>query len=149
MPQIIKGGDKLQQFLAKVAKQKARVDVGFFPEAKYPDGTQVAEVAIKNEYGDLNIPPRPFMQPTFNEQKSKWLDILAKTVKSQQQEIDVKKALTIVGVVAQDDVKDKIDWWAKEGTPRNAQMTIEKKGFDSPLIETGQMRDAVHFKVTS
>jgi hypothetical protein len=70
-------------------------------------------------------------------------------VKSQQQEVDVKKALTIVGVVAQDDVKDKIDWWAKEGTPRNAPMTIEKKGFDSPLIETGQMRDAVNFKVTS
>lgn len=148
MPQIIKGGDKLKQFLENIAKQKAKVDVGFFENAKYPDGTQIAEVAIIQEFGNDKIPPRPFMQPTFNDEKAKWLNILANTIKKQQDNINVKKALTVVGVVAQDDIKDKIDWWAKEGTPRNAPDTIEKKGFDSPLIETGMMRDAVHFEVT-
>lgn len=148
MPQIIKGGDKLKQFLENVAKQKARVDVGFFEDAKYSNGTQIAEIAIIQEFGNDKIPPRPFMQPTFNDEKSKWLNILANTIKKQQDNINVKKALTVVGVVAQDDIKDKIDWWAKEGTPRNAPDTIEKKGFDSPLIETGMMRDAVHFEVT-
>jgi len=154
MAQIIKGGDELKKFLAKVAKQKARVDIGFFPEATYPDGTQVAEVAVYNEYGTFNknkeehIPPRPFMQPTFNNEKSKWLAVLAKVINKQQENPDVKKALTNVGVVAQDDVKASIDEWAKNGTPRNAPATINKKGFDSPLIETGHMRDSVHFKVT-
>ena len=155
MAEIIKGGEQLQKFLAKVAKQKARVDVGFFPDAKYPDGTQVAEVAIYNEYGTLtkgkkeHIPPRPFMQPTFNAQKAKWMDILAKSINNQQENIDVKKALNIVGIVAQDDVKASIDEWAKNGNPRNEQATIAKKGFDSPLIETGHMRDSVHYKVNA
>lgn len=149
MTQIIKGGDELKKFLAKVTKQKARVDVGFFPDATYTDGTKVAEVAVANEYGDLTHPPRPFMQPTFNNQKSKWQKVLANTISQQKNNIDVKKALTTVGVVAQDDIKDSIDEWAKNGTPRNAPATIAKKGFDAPLIETGQMRDSVHFKVTS
>ena len=89
------------------------------------------------------------MQPTFNAQKAKWMDILAKSINKQQENIDVKKALNIVGIVAQDDVKASIDEWAKNGNPRNAQATIAKKGFDSPLIETGHMRDSVHYKVNA
>lgn len=163
----ISGGEKFKEFLEKVKKQKARVDVGFFPEAKYTDGTQVAEVAIWQEFGTKTkdnkqiIPPRPFLHSTYEENKSKWLKILENSVKKQGKNIDVKKALEKVGFVAQNDVREKIDWWAKEGVPRNSKITIEGtlpdkdgnkfikgKGFDSPLIETGHMRDSVSFKVT-
>lgn len=145
---IIVGGDKLKDFINKVAKQKARVDVGFFEESTYPDGTHIAEVAIDNEYGIDNIPPRPFMQPTFDDNKTKWVKIMKNTASTQGKDINLKQILSTVGVVAMTDIKDKINWWSESGSPRNAQSTIDKKGFDSPLIETGAMRDAIIFKVS-
>lgn len=154
MTSTIKGGDKLQEFLNKLKKQKARVDVGFFPDSVYEDGTQVAQVAIDNEFGHINengsiVPARPFLLPTYNENKSKWMKILGNVIKNQGENINVSKALDTIGRIAQEDVREKIDWWAEAGEPRNAQSTQEKKGFDSPLIETGHMRESVAYKVTT
>jgi hypothetical protein len=146
---IIKGGDKLKEFIATVAKQKARVDVGFFEDSTYSNGTPIAEVAIYQEFGTESIPPRPFMQPTFNNEKAKWADIMRKKIISQGEHINAYQVMQTVGLVAMTDVKDKINWWAASGSPRNAEATINKKGFDSPLIQDGTMRDAVRFKVTS
>ena len=166
MTVTIEGGGKLQAFLDKFKFQKARVDAGFFPEAKYKDGTQVAQVAIWLEDGTEKngkefILPRPFLLPTFNEQKEKWKKKFFDIIQNQN-EIDVKKALFAVGRLAQDDIRDKIDWWAESGTPRNAEATIKIKSGerygekeesgrsvgDSPLIWSGHMRDSVAFKVT-
>lgn len=169
MTVTISGGNKLQSFLDKIKKQKARVDVGFFPESTYTDGTQVAAVAIWQEFGTesddgkQHIPPRAFMHPTYQENKSKWLKVLEKVVMNQGENIDIKKALNSVGFIAQKDIQDKIDWWAESGNPRNAEATIkiksgerygefevgtDRKVGDSPLIWSGHMRESVEFKVT-
>ena len=155
MTTTIEGGSKLKDFLNKLTKQKAKVDVGFFPEAKYSDGTQVAQVAFWQEFGTEtmngknHIPPRPFLHPTYEEQKDKWMKVLQQSINQQRDEIDVKKALSSVGIVAQRDVQKKIKDWAKSGIPRNAPTTIEIKGFDSPLIHKNIMLDAVSYKVTT
>lgn len=155
MTVTIDGGSNLKSFLNQLKKQGARADVGFFPEAKYIDGTQVAKVAIYQEFGTETkdkkklIPARPFLLPTFNENKGKWKKILANEIKKQQIYIDVKKALNVVGFVAKKDVQEKIDWWAREGHPRNAESTQKKKGFDSPLIQDGHMRESVNYKVST
>lgn len=50
----IKGGNKLRQALADLAKKVEKgghVNVGFFPEATYPDGTPVAYIASVQEFG--------------------------------------------------------------------------------------------------
>lgn len=150
----INGGDKFKEFLQTLLKQKASVNVGFFEDAKYPDGLQIAEVAVGNEFGYINetgavVPPRPFMQPTLEENKSKWVRVLKQQITAQQDKIDIKKALSAVGFVAMNDIKNKIDWWAEQGEPRNAAATIAKKGFDSPLINSGMMRDAVNYEVVT
>lgn len=150
----IEGGEKLKAFLELLAKQKARVDVGFFPKSKYADGTPVAEVAIYNEFGTFTkdgkrhiIPPRPFLHPTYEMNRKKWTQVLKKSILKQGENISVKKALDDVGFVAQKDVQASIDTWAASGIPRNAQSTQDKKGFDSPLIETGHMRESVEYEV--
>ena len=45
--------------------------IGFPSGQHYPDGTNVAYVAAIQEFGApaVNIPPRPFMQPTVKAQK--------------------------------------------------------------------------------
>lgn len=171
MTVTVSGGDKFKNFIANLAKQKAKVEVGFFPDATYTDGTKVAEVAIWNEFGTVSstkdgkqhIPPRPFLHPTYVEKKSKWMKVLKKVFLKQQEDIDVKEALEKLGFVAQKDVQDKIDWWALSGEPRNAEATIKIKSGarygekedsgravgDSPLIWTGHMRESVDFKVTA
>lgn len=50
----IKGGDKLQRALTNLAKKVEKgghVDVGFFEDATYPDGTPVAYIASVQEFG--------------------------------------------------------------------------------------------------
>ena len=63
-----KGGKKLDEFLrrAKTADGVDTVEIGFFSDAKYPDGTPVTNVAAYNEFGTNGkdgagaIPERPF-----------------------------------------------------------------------------------------
>lgn len=149
----IEGGNKFKTFLDNLIKQKAKLDVGFFPESKYKNGTQVAMVAIWQEFGTESkdkknhIPPRPFLHPTYDEQKDKWFKIFQRTILKQGDDINIKTALTTVGFVAQKDVQKKIDEWADAGG--NAPRTIVAKGFDSPLIETGHLRESVEFRVTT
>ncbi len=157
MTVTIKGGSKLQEFLNQAkSMQKSHVDIGFFPESKYSDGTQVAEVAIYNEHGTESkdgkrrIPPRPFLLPTYNENKKKWLEVFKKEILKQIKEnknLDVKRALGRVGATGQRDVQEKIDWWAAQGQPRNADATVEIKGFNTPLIWNKIMYQSVKFKV--
>jgi hypothetical protein len=48
----ITGGKKLEKLLKEAGKGGVKaIDVGFFPSAKYPDGTPVAYVAAINEFG--------------------------------------------------------------------------------------------------
>jgi len=50
----LKGGAKLKAYLSTMAKQLAKkdeVDVGFLPEATYPDDVPVAYIAAIQEYG--------------------------------------------------------------------------------------------------
>lgn len=48
--------------------------VGWFPSAKYEDGTPVAGVAAVQELGSASqgIPPRPFFRPTADESTQEW-----------------------------------------------------------------------------
>ncbi len=164
----IKGGEKFKLFLERIASQKAKLEVGFFPRSKYEDGTQVATVAVGNEFGHVNkngsiVPPRPFLHTTYEENRKKWVRILKMIVNKQGENIDVKSALEKVGFVAVQAVKEKITWWSQSGEPRNAEATIKAKAKkrygekeedgrdvgDSPLIWNGHMRDSVESSVTN
>lgn len=151
----IEGGEKLKSFLELLKGQKAEVKVGFFPKAKYKDGTQVATVAIWQEFGTFtkdgkkHIPARPFLYPAFHKNRKRWMQVLKASLIKQKASIDVKKSLKDVGFVAQKDVQTEIDEFAKSGLPRNADSTQAQKGFDSPLIWDGHMRESVDFEVVN
>ena len=50
-----------------------------------------------------------------------------------------------IGIVAQGDIQHEIEVL---DTPPNAQSTIDRKGSSNPLIDTGEMRQAVTYKVS-
>lgn len=132
----------------ELAKRLAGFDgrqakVGWFESAEYPNGKKVAEVAIIQEFGapGANIPPRPFIRPTFNAQKEKWTEHIEKGVKAVMRgATTADAALDTVGHVAAEDIKMAI---RDVTSPELAESTKEQRrrdGFtDEPLNRTGYM----------
>ena len=134
--------------IKKIANNLAdmKVQVGFLSSAKYEDGKSVAQVAMSNEYGvpQKRQPPRPFMRTALKKAKEwkKTFDFMIK--KGFVRGGDFKTSFNTLGLVVQGDIKTSI----KELTaPALAQLTIDKKGFSKPLIDTGYMLDSVNYEV--
>lgn len=129
-------------------------DVGFIDGSKtYEDGMNVPTVAYNQENGvrrwkdktgkEWFIPPRPFMSYSSRLFESGFSNILAKEIVGKY---DSKDALETASKKLQERIQLSIIEWT---TPKNAEYTIEKKGFDDPLIETGLMFDSVEYQVKS
>lgn len=94
----LKGGDKLEAALAKIAKsvtKAAAVDVGFLEDATYPDGTSVAMVAALNEFGHGTTPPRPFFRTMIQQKSPEWPKTIATQLK--ETDYDAEKTLGRMG----------------------------------------------------
>jgi len=141
--QYLSGGDKLQQALRDLADKLSdggEVQVGFFPDATYPDGTSVALVASIQEFGALSrgIPPRPFFRNAIADHGGEWADEIGPLLQSTG--YDTTKTLRLMGKIMVADVQQSIiDLTDPPLTPA----TIKRKGFDTPLIDTGQMLKSV------
>jgi len=127
------------------------VKVGF-PAGK-ADG-DVIQIAVWNHYGTQTIPERPFMSAAMRDNKAKYLAGMAKSAKSIL-EASVKgtpgagatamrQTLSRLGIAAQADIQGEI---TSLMSPPNAPSTIKQKGSSNPLIDSGQMRGAVSWKI--
>ena len=140
---MAKGGEKLEKYLADIsAKMQGSVNVGFMSNATYPDGTYVAEVAFYNEFGTSKIPSRPFFRNMIAQQSPGWAMRMAKAAKYYS--YDGHSILSAMGESISEELKQSI---IDFDTPSNAPYTIQKKGFDKPLIDTGHMKDSVSYEV--
>lgn len=121
------------------------VEFGLFSNSgTYPDGTPVVDVGIYNEFGTSRIPARPFMRVAADQGK-----------KSMQQVVDHTIGLMIDGRVTPKAVDDTVGkQWANVvkstikhfDTPPNAPSTVAAKGKNDPLVDTGQMMDAIDYR---
>lgn len=137
---------KLEEALEKYMSGTAvTLRAGILEEAKYPDGTQVAQVGYIQEFGaaEAKIPPRPFFRAVINEGKQTWPSILAAGVEHYQG--DVKSALALLGEQIVGELSQSVRDWS---SPPNAPATIARKGFNKPLIDTGQMANSFSYEVT-
>ncbi len=146
MSVVRKSNTKLLDRLAKL--QDGSVAIGFFAEDTYNEtGIPVAQVAYKNEFGGMGefgqIPRRPFLRRTIHEQEGNWARNAVKAFKDT--EFDTDKAMGRIGESARGDVVQTIHKIASAGG--NSPDTVARKGFDSPLIETGRMSKHVKSKV--
>ena len=102
----------------------------------------VAAVATANEYGGKHRPPRPFMRYTAKSRARKWRNIVRDLLP--QYADDIKKVLEHLGPIASDDMADVIRIWT---SPPNSPSTIKRKGFNDPLVDSGQMMNSVRWEV--
>lgn len=151
----VKRTNKILQVMKSISDLgNVRIAAGWIhPGEKHAD-TQLtmAQLAQVMEYGAVtgkktHIPPRPMLRFTARLKGTEWAKEageLSKNVLNGKQK--GRGAYETLGMLIADDIK---------GTMSNASLykpnapaTVKKKGKNTPLIDTGALRDAVDYKVT-
>jgi len=132
-PAEFKPGDKFKRFSVN---EGTEVDIS--------SEVTVLDTAIWNEFGTETIPERSHVRQAFDKNRPKYEKqtkrLLIKIYKS---EMSVERALDILGLMLETDIKDMI----RNGNfEPNAISTVLRKGSDKPLIDTAQMLNSVRFK---
>lgn len=108
----------------------------------YKDGTDVADVAMYNEFGTSKIPARPFMEQSFKRHEVEYVEecenIFNAMIKGQNTAPLIRK----FGQKVKQDIADEIE--RGEFVP-NAPSTVARKGFNKPLYETGLMKKSISY----
>jgi hypothetical protein len=143
------GGERLQAKLREIAGDLAgadEVDVGFLAGSTYPDGTSTSMVAAIHEFGapKAGIPPRPFFRSMIAAKAPKWGEQMGKVLNA----TGFNATATLEGMGAL--IKGQLQRSIRDiKEPPLSQATIDAKGFDKPLIETGHMVNSVDYEVKS
>lgn len=141
------GGAALEAKLAELAEKLGdgkTLRVGFLEGATYPDGQSVPMVAAANEYGDpaMNRPPRPFFRNMIAEKSPEWPQDIAKIAEATG--YDAEAMLGLMG----EHIKGQLQGSIRDlMEPALSPVTIAKKGFSKPLIETSHMLNSVDYDI--
>lgn len=138
--------DKVMDALDKAANsfENLQLKVGFLEGATYPDGTPVPMVAATNEFGNPanNQPPRPFFRNAISNHETEWQDETASLIENGD---ETREVLSLLGEIIVDDIKGSI---RSLESPPLSPVTIARKGFDKPLIDTSNMLNSVSYEVS-
>lgn len=164
---IRKSGLALGKALSRAlpSSGQPRVKVGF--PAGEASGS-VIERAYFNEFGARGsgkgfstprgggfggpIPERPFMRSAMRDNEAKYLAgmtkaarrMLLSTAAGGDLASEMRTTLRQLGIMAQGDIQESITSWS---SPPNSETTIRLKGSSNPLIDSGEMRQAVAYRV--
>ena len=135
--------------IAKIvsALSRLKIDVGFFGgEKNNKDELTLATVAKINEYGSLDgkIPARPFMRMTLS-RNNQFRGELKSALKESYYDVNnVSGPSTKFGINAMQEMQ-------REFTIgefiKNSPSTIKKKNSSRPLMDMGQLRRAVSWRI--
>lgn len=93
----------------------------------------------------VNIPARPFLRLTNENNIRLWSDLATqKAYQAAMGQINIDDYFNIVGKRIENDIKDKI---TQLMNPSNAPLTVERKGKNDPLMDTGKLRDSITYTV--
>lgn len=138
---------KIEGFLAGLASKLKTGDVvrvGFLEGSTYPDGTPTAMVAAIQNFGApaRGIPPRPFFSNMITDKGPHWGDELGKVLKAAN--YDGALALARMGERIAGQLRESIN---QTNDPQLSAITVARKGFAKPLIDTGHMWNSIAYEV--
>jgi hypothetical protein len=116
-------------------------------EGSQNEGESIAEYAAYNEFGTDNIPSRPFMATSFDENVAAInSDFKRQADAMVQGKRTANEALTVIGQKHAGRIQTTIT--GRNFLPRLAPSTIAaKKGSTKTLVDTGAMANAVHISI--
>lgn len=146
--------DDSDQLLAKMSGARAsNVDIAIWQEygvnipitVKMRWYLHFAGLHLKPTTTMIRIPARPFMQQTADKQGKKWMNLTGRLVtQTFFNQMTVPAALAQLGSVMQADIQKTI---SGGNFRRLHPFTVRRKKSSRPLVDTGQLRQAVDFKV--
>jgi len=127
--------------------QRREVAVGILQGSTDSEGTSIAEYATYNEFGTEDVPSRPFMAMSFDENVAAInSDFNRQSKRLVAGEVTADQALTIIGQKHAGRVQNTIT--GRNILPALAPSTIAaKKGSTKTLVDTGAMTNAVQIEV--
>lgn len=135
--------------IRKLATLGPVVDVGFLGvkgSALHRQSRQsIAQIASYHEYGTKHIPKRSMIFKWVEQRKKQIVDasvLIAGQIVEKR--ISARQGIGKLGAFAQGDIQARMS----EGIPPPlSEVTIKRKGSSTPLIDTGQMRASVSYRV--
>ena len=149
-PDGMSGGDKLMSILNRINQRLAQsgsgpeVRVGFLEGATYPDGKSVAMIAAIQEFGGGHVPPRPFFRNMIKAKAPTWGDSIGKMLRAAS--YDGAKTMGRMGELIKGQLQQSI---VDLTSPPLAPATVARKGFEKPLVDTGNMLNSVDYEVST
>jgi len=104
----------------------------------------LVDIAMWNEFGTVNIPSRPFMRDSVDKHMAAINHMLTAQKDALLKGASAREILETAGLFQQDLIQTEIE---QGDFVANADSTIRKKGSDKPLIDTGTMKDSVHYQI--
>ena len=116
-------------------------------EGSQNEGQSIAEYATYNEFGTDDVPSRPFMATSFDENVAEInSDFKRQADAMVQGKRTANEALTVIGQKHAGRIQTTIT--GRNFPPRLAPSTIAaKKGSTKTLVDTGAMANAVHISI--
>jgi hypothetical protein len=116
-------------------------------EGSQNEGTSIAEYASYNEFGTDEVPSRPFMAMSFDENvEAINTDFQRQGDQMVQGRKTANAALTVIGQKHADRIKNTIT--GRNILPRLAESTVRaKKGSTKTLVDSGAMANAVQISI--
>lgn len=127
--------------------QRREVAVGILQGSTDSEGASIAEYATYNEFGTEDVPSRPFMAISFDENVAAInSDFNRQSKRLVAGEVTADQALTIIGQKHAGRVQNTIT--GRNILPALAPSTIAaKKGSTKTLVDTGAMTNAVQIEL--
>lgn len=150
---------KIQACRNQIGKRKL-LEIGWFPDAQYPSGESVANVARWQEFGTGAIPPRPFLRPTVAANRTKYVRWLKKGIaQAIEGNTTIEQTMDKIGLAGVGDVKKSI---MQVWQPPLSPVTIERRrkrwysadsgphgeALEKPLVDTTRMINSVSYQVS-
>ena len=127
--------------------QRREVAVGILQGSNDSEGASIAEYATYNEFGTQDVPSRPFMAMSFDENVAAInSDFQRQSKRLVAGEVTAEQALTIIGMKHAGRVQNTIT--GRNIPPALAPSTVAaKKGSTKTLVDTGAMVNAVQIEI--
>lgn len=136
-----------ERILREISEMDGREVTAGLHEEDASAGQEPNEVqrGVYNEFGTDKAPARSFVRSTHDSKKRDWANKMTRDFNDLLEgRVDPSQLLENVGSEASQDIRNTA---VNMTDPPNAPSTIRKKGFDDPLVETGQMVNAINYKI--
>lgn len=112
---------------------------------KASNGASYVDIATWNEYGTRRIPSRPFIRISADTNRQAWAKMAQQCVNDVIDGDSPSEAAKVVGHRMVEDIRKVFGDTSQ--LKDNAPSTIKKKGRNEPLVDSGEMRRRVNFRI--